>query len=85
MGSLNPNLTTGSSVLVFLRYLAAPVVLYSDNPITLYDEIRRHIQQATPASPKLLEKAGAGPLKKVSFFDTEITGVAIQTDQPALR
>jgi len=85
MSSMNPHTGTGSSVLVFLRYLAAPVVLYSDNPVTLYDEMRRHIQQANPAAPKLLEKAGAGPLKKVSFFDTEVMGVAIQSDQQGLR
>ncbi len=85
MGTLNPNpahqnLPSSYTVLVFLRHLAAPIVLFSDNPVTLYDEIRRHIQQANAESPKLLEKPGTGPLKKVSFLDTEITGVALQAE-----
>jgi hypothetical protein len=78
--SVNPQLPGNYSVLVFLKSLSAPVVLYSDNPISLYEEMKRHIQQAMPNSPKLLEKPGVGPLKKVSFLDTEISGVALQGD-----
>jgi hypothetical protein len=69
-------------VLVFLKSLATPVVLYSESPVTLYEEMKRHIQQANPAAPKLLEKPGTGPLKKVSFLDTELSGVALQADAP---
>jgi hypothetical protein len=68
------------TVLVFLRYLAAPIVLYSDNPVSLYDEVKRAMQQATHENPKLLEKQGIGPLKKVAFWDTEITGCALQNE-----
>lgn len=76
---------SGYTVLVFVKALAAPVVLYSDNPVSLYEEMKRHIQQAKADSPKLLEKAGAGPLKKVSFLDTEISGVALQADMQPPR
>ncbi|MDX2085305.1 MAG: hypothetical protein SFZ03_07950 [Candidatus Melainabacteria bacterium] len=68
------------SVLVFLKSLATPVVLYADSPTQLYDELREAILVANPAQPKLLEKNGAGPLKKVSFLDTELAGVAMQVD-----
>jgi len=68
------------TVLVFLKSLAAPIVLFSDNPMSLYDELKRNIQQASAQAPKLLEKPGVGPLKKVCFIDTEISGVALQAD-----
>lgn len=68
------------TVLVFLKSLAAPVVLFSDNPVSLYEEVKRTIQQANPASPKIFEKPGMGPLKKVCFMDTEISGVALQAE-----
>jgi hypothetical protein len=71
---------TNFTVLIFIKSLAAPVVLFSENPVSLYEEIKRHIQQASPSSPKLLEKPGAGPLKKVCFLDTEISGVALQSE-----
>lgn len=91
MGTLNPSqgippsAPVNYSVLVFLKSLSAPIVLYSDNPVSLYEEIKRHIQQANTSSPKLLEKPGSGPLKKVSFLDTEISGVALQAEMQAMR
>lgn len=71
------------SVLVFLRSLATPVVLYTENAQQLYDELRQVIRQVDPKSPKLIEKQGLGPLKKFSFLDTDLSGVALQND-PAL-
>ncbi|MBX2861713.1 MAG: hypothetical protein KTR14_10805 [Vampirovibrio sp.] len=68
------------SVLVFMKSLATPVVLYADNPNQLYDELKQLINNANAASPKLIEKPGIGPLKKVSFLDTELAGVAMQMD-----
>lgn len=85
MGTLNPGMSQPQNpaqftVLVFMKSLAAPIVLFSDNPVSLYEEIKRNVQQANAATPKLIEKNGAGPLKKVSFLDTEISGVALQGD-----
>jgi hypothetical protein len=80
MGTINPNPANSYTVLVFLKYLAAPVVLYSENPVSLYDELRRHLREAKAETPKLLEKPGTGPLKKVSFLDTDISGVALQAE-----
>lgn len=72
------------SVLVFLKSLATPVVLYSDNPTQLYEEMKQIIKSANPAAPKLVEKPGVGPLKKVCIIDTEISGVAMQVDPASL-
>ena len=83
MSSMSPHgLPAGVqvSVLVFLKSLSTPVVLYADQPTQLYEEIKRIIQAANPKTPKLIEKTGIGPLKKVSFLDTEISGVALQAD-----
>ncbi|MEB3286468.1 MAG: hypothetical protein VKJ04_03085 [Vampirovibrionales bacterium] len=71
------------SVLVFLRGLATPVVLYAENPTQVFDEVKGIIRQADPKAPKLIEKAGMGPLKKVAFLDIEVTGVALQSDLTA--
>lgn len=68
------------SVLVFLKGLATPIVLYAENAAQLYDEIKGLIKGANPQAPRLVEKPGLGPLKKVSFLDTEISGVAMQVD-----
>lgn len=69
------------SVLVFMRSLATPLVLYADNATQLYEDIKQLIKTANPGAPKLIEKQGAGPLKKVAFLDTEISGVAMQLEQ----
>ncbi len=74
------NPPTNTSVLVFMKSLSTPIVLYSDNPAALYEELKQIIRTATPQSPKLIEKPGTGPLKKVSFLDTEISGTALQSD-----
>lgn len=81
--SLPPNVQI--AVLVFMKALSTPVVLYSDNPTQLYEELKRVIQAANPASPKLIEKPGVGPLKKVAFLDTEVAGVAMQVDPTTTR
>jgi hypothetical protein len=78
MASLPPNMQL--TVLVFLKSLATPVVLYADNAMQLYDELKQIIKSASQQAPKLIEKQGVGPLKKVSFLDTELSGVALQAD-----
>ena len=81
----NPPITSTAAhhvVLVFLNSLAAPVALYTDNPVALYEEMKRIIQGANEKSPKLIEKTGQGPLRKVSFMDTQVIGVALQNEMP---
>ena len=81
----NPPISSTAShhvVLVFLNSMAAPVALYTDNPVALYEDMKRTIQQAKEGSPKLIEKTGLGPLRKVSFLDTQVIGVALQNEMP---
>jgi len=84
---MNPNIPgqqiqTRKALLVFLKVVAPPMVLYVDNPEETYAEIRKIIAGAHQQAPKLVEKFGKGPLKKISVLDTQIAGVAIQ-EEPA--
>jgi hypothetical protein len=76
-----PHHSVGSSaVLVFLKSLATPIVLYTPNTQETFQELKALMKQAKPTSPKLVEKETLGPLKQVFFWDTEIVGAALQTD-----
>lgn len=70
------------AILVLLKSLATPIVLYADVPTQLYEELKGIISSAKPGAPRLIEKPGVGPLKKVAFLDTDILGVAMQAEQP---
>lgn len=68
------------SVLVFLKGTTAPLVLYVDNPITLYEELNQILKLNSP-TPKLIEKSTMGPVKKVCIQSTQICAVALQEEQ----
>ncbi|MFH0703242.1 MAG: hypothetical protein V2B14_06905 [bacterium] len=67
-------------VLIFLKVVGPPLVLYVEDSEATYKEIRQIILNASEQSPKLIEKIGKGPLKKLSVLDTQIAGVAIQEE-----
>lgn len=69
-----------TTVLVFLKSLATPIVLFTEHPQHTYDEIKELMKHVHVATPKLIEKHTIGPLKYVSFWDTELAGVALQVD-----
>lgn len=71
---------TRKAVLIFLKIVGPPLVLYVDDPDALYAEIRQIIANASPTAPKLIEKLGKGPLKKISIIDNQIAGIAIQEE-----
>ncbi len=79
MAALLPG-TTPFAVLIFLKTLSTPVVLYTENPTQLYEEMKQIIRTSNIQSPKLIEKPGVGPLKKFAFVDTELSGVALQSE-----
>ncbi|HSA07701.1 MAG TPA: hypothetical protein P5556_11045 [Candidatus Gastranaerophilales bacterium] len=84
---MNPNIQgqqiqTRKALLVFLKVVAPPLVFYVDNPDETYLEIRNIMANAKPQMPKIIERLGKGPLKKLAVFDTQIAGVAIQ-EEPA--
>ena len=70
---------TRTSVLVFLKGNAAPIVLYVDKPIELYEELLSYIKM--PTNVKLLEKETLGPIKKIAFMSNQISAVAMQEEQ----
>lgn len=82
---MNPNvppqqLKTRQAILVFLKVVAPPLVLYVDNPDETYSEIIRIIENANARTPKMIEKCGKGPLKRLAMLDTQIAGVAVQEE-----
>ncbi|MGD9581925.1 MAG: hypothetical protein AB7V50_11175 [Vampirovibrionia bacterium] len=69
-----------TALLVFLKIVGPPLVLYVDNPEELYKELKDIIKTANNVSPKLIEKKGNGPLKTICVLDTQIAGVALQEE-----
>lgn len=68
------------SVLVFLKGTTAPLVLYVENPVELYNELSQVLKLNSP-TPKIIEKNTIGPVKKVCLQSTQICAVAIQEEQ----
>ena len=74
------NVKTRNSVLVFLKGTTAPLVLYVDNPIGVYEELSSILKKNSP-TPMLIEKSTMGPIKKVCINSTELAAVALQEEQ----
>lgn len=69
-----------TSVLVFLKGTTAPLVLYVESPIAVYEELSQILKQNSP-TPKLIEKTTMGPIRKVCILSTQICAVALQDEQ----
>ena len=69
-----------TSVLVFLKGTTAPLVLYVENPISLYEELTQILKLNSP-NPRLIEKNTIGPIKKVCIQSTQICAIAMQEEQ----
>lgn len=74
------NMKKRNSVLVFLKGTTAPLVLYVDNPIGVYEELAG-ILKKNSTIPALIEKTTMGPIKKVCINSLDIAAVAIQEEQ----
>ena len=75
----NPqNVKTRTSVLVFIKGSTAPLVLYVENPLELYNELSQAIKSSTAT---FIEKETNGPLKKVCFVSNQIAALAMQEEQ----
>lgn len=75
-----PQIQTRRPLLIFLKHVGPPLVLYLEDVDTAYNEVKKIIAGANAQTPKLIEKIGNGPLKKVAVLDTQIAGVAIQEE-----
>ena len=69
-----------TSVLVFLKGTTAPLVLYVDNPIAVYEELSEVLRINSPV-PKLIEKNTNGPIRKVCIQSNQICAGALQDEQ----
>lgn len=68
---------TRIAVLVFVKGSAAPIVMYVENPVTVYEELKKILESG---QNKLYEKECFGPIKKVSVLTGQIAGLAIQEE-----
>jgi hypothetical protein len=75
-----PQVKTKKPVLIFLKVVGPPLVIYVENSEAVYQELKQIIVSAKESSPKLIEKIGKGPLKKLAVLDTQIAGVALQEE-----
>ncbi len=66
------------TAVILLFKSAPPFVLYSETPESLYEELKGVIRSVNVKAPKLIEKQANGPIKKVTFLDTELLGASIQ-------
>ena len=73
-----PNFKVKTSILVFGKGWAAPLVLYFENPEEKYKELQELISSQ---SSKVIELIAQGPVKKVTISSSQIVGVALQEEQ----
>ena len=71
---------TRIALMVFIKGSAAPIIMYVENPITVYEELKKSVELG---QNKLYEKECVGPIKKVAFLTGQIAGLAIQ-EEPCL-
>lgn len=68
-------------ILIFLKVVGPPIVLYVDNPNEVYNEILEIIKTTNEKAPRLIEKKANGPLITLAVLDTQIAGVAMQEEK----
>ena len=66
--------------MIFLKHVGPPIVLYVEDTEATYQELKQIITSASDRAPKLIEKIGKGPLKKLAILDIQIAGIAIQEE-----
>ena len=74
----NQNIKQKTAFVVFVKGSIAPVMLYLDDPVKVYENVQSIIRGAQP--PKIFEIEANGPVKKVTFVTSEITGCALQDE-----
>ena len=66
-------------LLVFLKGASAPIVLYFEDTLAVYEELLAVIKSQSPVA-KLIEKEPIGPIKKIAFMSNQIISVALQEE-----
>ena len=67
-----------TGVYVFLKDSMNPIVLYFDNPLAVFDELKAAMKSATPV---LVDKQANGPIKRLCIISNQIKGLALQDEQ----
>lgn len=75
----NGNIKKRTSVLVFLKGTTAPLVLYVENPVSVYEELAGILKKSQQNI--LIEKTTLGPIKKVCINSSDLAAVALQEEQ----
>ena len=66
------------AILVFCRDLSTPMVLYFENAIKIYEDLKKVINSK---EVKMVEFEPIGPIKKASIVSDRIVGVALQEER----
>ncbi len=74
----NQQITQKTAFVIFVKGSIAPVILYLDDPNKVYENVQNLIR--SPQAPKVFEIEANGPVKKVTFVTSEITGCALQDE-----
>ncbi|MDD3237711.1 MAG: hypothetical protein PHV37_06395 [Candidatus Gastranaerophilales bacterium] len=75
-----PQFKTRIAVLLFIKGSAAPMVLYFEDPIAIYNELMQ-LMKTSAAMSKLYEKDAIGPIRRFCISSNQIAGVALQEEQ----
>ncbi len=74
----NTEFKTRTSIVLFGKNWATPLVLYFEDPQKMYQELKELL--SSPAVPRLCEYDTTGPIKKVSFMSNQVAAVALQEE-----
>ncbi len=74
----NTEFKTRTSIVLFGKNWATPLVLYFEDPQKMYEEFKGLL--SSPAAPRLCEYETMGPIKKVSFMSNQVGAVALQEE-----
>ena len=74
----NQQITQKTAFVIFVKGSIAPIILYLDDPDKVYEN-GQNINR-NPQAPKVFEIEAYGPVKKVTFVTSEITGCALQDE-----
>lgn len=69
---------TRTAVLVFVRDVSTPMVLYFDNAQKVYDDLKALINST---EIRMVEFEPIGPIKKAAILSDRIVSVALQEEQ----
>ncbi len=69
---------TRQALLIFCKDCASPLVLYFDNPVEIYEDLKGLLNSN---EIKMVEFEPIGPIKKAALTSDKIVAVALQEEQ----